>query len=170
MRACHRRERLHSSFDDPRLVADAGLPPPGDPPAGPIAPSWPPCPTPPCKRRGGVALRLVVSRVPACPDAQLRLFPSWGYHAFISDRPGDPVALTADHRRHAAVEATIRDLKYGVGRKHFPSGHFGANAAWLALNVLAHNLARWVGQLGPRRSKRCARCSGARSPAPAFMH
>ena len=104
----------------------------------------------PFKRRGGAPLRLVVSRVPARPAAQLRLFPCWGYHAFLTDRPGDPVALAAAHRRHATVEATIRDLKYGLGLNHFPSGHFGANAAWLALNVMAHNLARWVGQLGLR--------------------
>ena len=108
----------------------------------------------PFKRRGGAPLRLLVSRVPARQDAQLRLFPSWAYHACISDRPGDPATLAAAHRRHATVEATIRDLKYGVGLNHFPSGHFGANAAWLAVNVLAHNLARWVGQLGLRTAQR----------------
>jgi hypothetical protein len=29
-----------------------------------------------------------------------------------------------------------------------PSGKFGANAAWLALNVMAHKLCRWMGRLG----------------------
>jgi Transposase DDE domain group 1 len=29
-----------------------------------------------------------------------------------------------------------------------PSGKFGANAAWLALNVIAHDLCRWLGRLG----------------------
>lgn len=104
----------------------------------------------PFKRCGGPAIRLVVTRVPEPHDAQLRLLPSWDYHAFISDRPGDPATLARSHRRHAAVEATIRDLKYGLGLNHFPSGRFGANAAWLALNVLAHNLARWVTRLGLR--------------------
>jgi len=28
-----------------------------------------------------------------------------------------------------------------------PSGRFAANAAWLAFNVLAHNLARWVSRI-----------------------
>ncbi len=28
------------------------------------------------------------------------------------------------------------------------SGKFGANAAWLAFQVMAHNLARWVATLG----------------------
>ncbi len=31
---------------------------------------------------------------------------------------------------------------------HLPSGRFGANAAWLALNVIAHNLSRWVARIG----------------------
>ena len=46
------------------------------------------------------------------------------------------------------VENVIRDLKYGLALNHMPSGKFGANAAWLALNVIAHNLARWMGRLG----------------------
>ena len=58
------------------------------------------------------------------------------------------VELEADHRRHAEIENTIRDLKYGVGLNHLPSGRFGANAAWLALNVMAHNLARFSTRLG----------------------
>jgi hypothetical protein len=28
-----------------------------------------------------------------------------------------------------------------------PSGRFGANAAWLGLNVIAHNLMRWTGRI-----------------------
>src|SRR6266511_2770262 len=59
-----------------------------------------------------------------------------------------PLELEADHRRHAEVENTIRDLKYGVGLNHLPSGKFAANAAWLTLNVIAHNLARWVSRIG----------------------
>ena len=46
------------------------------------------------------------------------------------------------------VENVIRDSKYGLGLNHMPSGKFGANAAWLALNVIAHNLCRWMGRLG----------------------
>ncbi len=42
----------------------------------------------------------------------------------------------------------IRDLKYGVGLNHMPSGRFGANAAWMWLNILAHDLGRWVGRIG----------------------
>jgi len=35
-----------------------------------------------------------------------------------------------------------------VGLNHLPTGKFVANAAWLALQVMAHNLALWVGRLG----------------------
>src|SRR5258708_16472639 len=69
-------------------------------------------------------------------------------HGVIGERGGDMVVLEADHRRHAEIENTIRDLKYGVGLNHLPSGRFGANAAWLALNVIAHNLARWSSRIG----------------------
>ena len=56
--------------------------------------------------------------------------------------------MKADHRRHAEVENAIRDLKYGVGLNHLPSGRFGANGAWLAVQVMAHNLARWTARIG----------------------
>ena len=50
--------------------------------------------------------------------------------------------------RHAEVENAIRDLKYGVGLNHMPSGRFAANGAWLAVQVMAHNLARWTARIG----------------------
>jgi hypothetical protein len=56
--------------------------------------------------------------------------------------------LEVDHRRHAEIENIIRDLKCGVGLNHLSSGRFGANAAWLAINVTAHNLARFSTRLG----------------------
>jgi hypothetical protein len=64
------------------------------------------------------------------------------YHAFITDRAGETLILEADHRRHAEIENAIRDLKYGMGLNHLPSGRFAANGAWLAIHVTAHNLAR----------------------------
>ena len=51
-------------------------------------------------------------------------------------------------RRHAEIENAIRDLKYGVGLNHMPSGRFAANGAWLAVQVMAHNLARWTARIG----------------------
>ena len=94
------------------------------------------------------AVRLIVRRVKPTPGSQLALFVNYSYHAFISDREGELLGLEADHRRHAEIENAIRDLKYGVGLNHLPSGRFGANAAWLAVQVIAHNLARWTARLG----------------------
>ena len=93
-------------------------------------------------------VRLIVRRVKPTPGSQLALFASYSYHGFITDRDGDTLELEADHRRHAEVENAIRDLKYGVGLNHLPSGRFAANAAWLAVQVLAHNLARWTARIG----------------------
>jgi len=92
--------------------------------------------------------RLIVRRVRPTPGTQLALLTNYSYHAFITDREGELLDLEADHRRHAEVENVIRDLKYGVGLNHLPSGRFAANGAWLVLNVIAHNLARWVVRIG----------------------
>ena len=95
-----------------------------------------------------VPVRLIVRRVKPTPGSQLALFTTYSYHAFITDREGDTLDLEADHRRHAEIENAIRDLKYGVGLNHLPSGRFPANAAWLAVQVMAHNLARWTARIG----------------------
>ena len=93
-------------------------------------------------------VRLIVRRVRPTPGSQLALLTIYDYHPFITNRVGETLFLEADHRRHAVVEDVIRDLKYGVGLNHLPSGRFGANAAWLMLNALAHNLGRWVRRIG----------------------
>ncbi len=92
--------------------------------------------------------RLIVRRVQPAPGSQLALLTDYSYHACITDREGDTLELEADHRRHAEIENAIRDLKYGVGLNHLPSGRFPANAAWLAVQVMAHNLARWTARIG----------------------
>ncbi len=92
-------------------------------------------------------VRLIVRRVKPTPGSQLALFASYSYHAFITDRDGDVLELEADHRRHAEIENAIRDLKYGVGLNHLPSGRFAANAAWLSVQVMGHNLARLTGRI-----------------------
>lgn len=62
--------------------------------------------------------------------------------------------MTAIRQRHLSGKPTpnvlqcVAYLKYGVGLNHLPSGRFGANAAWLALNVMAHNLSRWTVKIG----------------------
>ena len=93
-------------------------------------------------------VRLIVRRVKPTPGSQLALFTTYSYHAFITDRAGNTLDLEADHRRYAEIENAIRDLKYGVGLNHLPSGRFPANGAWLAVQVTAHNLARWTTRIG----------------------
>ncbi|MBI2168443.1 MAG: transposase, partial [Actinobacteria bacterium] len=92
-------------------------------------------------------VRLVVRRTRLL-GPQATLWPDWRHHAFITDRVGDAVALDADHRHHAVVELAIRDWKEGAGADHCPSGRFFANAAWVVLAALAHNVLRWMAALG----------------------
>ncbi len=108
---------------------------------------WPRPPYRPFGRKAPL-VRLIVRRVRPTPGSQLALVVDYAYHAFVTDRVGEMIELEADHRRHAEVENTIRDLKYGVGLNHMPSGRFGANTAWLGINVIAHNLARWTTRIG----------------------
>ena len=93
-------------------------------------------------------VRLIVRRVQPTPGSQLALFATYSYHGCITDREGETLELEADHRRHAEIENAIRDLKYGMGLNHLPSGSFPANGAWLAVQVMAHNLARWTARIG----------------------
>ena len=101
-------------------------------------------------------VRLIVRRVRPTPGSQLALFTNYSYHAFITDREGDTLDLEADHRRHAEIENAIRDLKYGVGLNHLPSGRFPANPE-PAEGGLAGRTGhgpqpgRWCGAWWPRR-------------------
>ncbi len=93
--------------------------------------------------RDQITLRLLVRRVRPTPGSQLAMDVVFDYHAILTDRDGLMLEVEADHRAHAVVELAIRDLKAG-GLAHVPSGKFGANAAWLGLAVLAHNIGRWT--------------------------
>jgi hypothetical protein len=103
-------------------------------------------------RGNGTWVRLIVRRTPTPPGLrdpeQAALFPTFEYHPFITDQPGDPVELDRFHRGHAEVELAIRDLKYGLGLNHLPTKSFAGNHAWLVLQTLAHNLGRWTARLG----------------------
>jgi hypothetical protein len=84
--------------------------------------------------------RLIVRRVKDAryPDA---LFPVWRYHPFFTDST-EPVAdADITHRRHAIIETVFADLIDGP-LAHMPSGHFGANSAWVLCAAIAHNLLR----------------------------
>jgi hypothetical protein len=109
--------------------------------------------TPFADRKGARPVRLIVRRVRPTPGSQLAAFVLYDYHPFITDRDGTLLELEADHRRHAEVENAIRELKYGVGLNHLPSGRFAANGAWLAVQVIAHNLARWTAVIGLRETR-----------------
>lgn len=94
------------------------------------------------------ARRLIVRRVHLhAQEGQEELFAYWRHFAFLTNRTEDMHAVDAEHRDHAEVELAIRDLK-DQALAHFPSGQFNANAAWTVIACLAHNLSRWVGQLG----------------------
>jgi hypothetical protein len=98
-----------------------------------------------------VTRRLVVRRTRLTDPHQLKLWPDWRHHAFLTDVTGTAVDVDAFHRRHAVVELAIRDVKEGAGLEHIPSGNFQANSAWLQCAVLAHNLIRWTATLGEIR-------------------
>ncbi len=96
-----------------------------------------------------VTARLIVRRVRRLRprDGQLELDTDlWRHHTVLTDRPEPLLTVEAEHRAHAVIETVIADLKNSA-MAHLPSGDFNANAAWLALAALAHNLTRAVATL-----------------------
>jgi hypothetical protein len=98
--------------------------------------------------RPQVTRRLIVRRTRLTDRRQLKLWPDWRHHAFLTDLTSDAVDVDRFHRHHAVIELAIRDLKQGAGLEHIPSGNFHANSAWLQCTALAHNLIRWTAILG----------------------
>lgn len=100
--------------------------------------------------------RLVVRRT-RLVGAQAELWPNWRYFPFLTNRTEPLEVVEAEHRQHAVVELTIRDLK-DQALAHFPSGQFAANSAWTVIGSLAHNLTRWTTVIGlPGETVRAAR-------------
>lgn len=89
--------------------------------------------------------RLVVRRV---KDARFRdsLFPVWRYHPFFTNTDLPTTQADITHRQHAIIETVFADLIDGP-LAHMPSGHFGANSAWVLCAAIAHNLLRGAGVL-----------------------
>jgi Transposase DDE domain group 1 len=89
--------------------------------------------------------RLVVRRV---KDARYRdtLFPVWRYHPFFTNTDLPTAEADITHRQHAVIETVFSDLIAGP-LAHMPSGHFGANSAWVLCAAIAHNLLRAAGVL-----------------------
>lgn len=90
--------------------------------------------------------RLIVRRT-RLVGVQAELFPDWRHHCFATNRTVPMLIADIDHRDHATIELVIRDLK-DQALKHFPSGRYNANSAWTVIAALAHNLGRWVTQIG----------------------
>ena len=56
------------------------------------------------------------------------------------------IQAEGQHRDHAVVEQVFADVTSGP-LAHMPSGVFAANAAWLSIAAMAHNLLRAAGAL-----------------------
>ena len=97
-----------------------------------------------------VTARLIVRRVRAknekAAEGMDELFPAWRYHAVLTDSPLELVQAESQHRDHAIIEQVNADL-YAGALAHLPSGVFTANAAWLVIAAMAHNLLRAAGTL-----------------------
>jgi hypothetical protein len=97
-----------------------------------------------------ITARLIVRRVkdlnPKASEGQDELFTAWRYHAVFTDSPFVLLQAEEQHRDHAQVEQVFADLASGP-LAHLPSGYFPANAAWLCLAAIAHNLLRAAGAL-----------------------
>jgi hypothetical protein len=105
------------------------------------------------KKGQAVTARLIVRRVrdlnKKAADGQDELFPVWRYHAVFTDTPFELIQAEGQHRDHAVVEQVFADVTSGP-LAHMPSGVFAANAAWLSIAAMAHNLLRAAGALASR--------------------
>jgi Transposase DDE domain group 1 len=102
------------------------------------------------KKKQAVTARLVVRRVrdlnKKAAAGMDELFPAWRYHSVFTDSPFELIQAEGQHRGHAIVEQAFADVTSGP-LAHLPSGHFAANAAWLSIAAMAHNLVRAAGAL-----------------------
>ncbi|WP_181442568.1 IS1380 family transposase [Streptomyces tateyamensis] len=102
------------------------------------------------KKAEQVTARLIVRRVrrlnAEVVAGQGELFTAWRYHPIFTDSPFEMLQAELHHRQHATIEQVIADGK-GSALAHLPSGEFQANAAWLTLWAIAHNLLRAAGAL-----------------------
>ena len=103
-----------------------------------------------------ITARLVVRRVKDANHLDA-LFPVWRHHPFLTNTDLPTAQADITHRRHAIIETVFADLIDGP-LAHIPSGHFGANSAWILCAAIAHNLLRAAGVLagGPHAAARGA--------------
>jgi Transposase DDE domain group 1 len=102
------------------------------------------------KKGQAVTARLIVRRVrdqnKKAGIGQDELFPVWRHHAVFTDSPFELIQAEGQHRDHAVIEQVFADVTSGP-LAHMPSGVFVANAAWLSIAAMAHNLVRAAGAL-----------------------
>jgi hypothetical protein len=102
------------------------------------------------KKGQDITARLIVRRVrdlnKQAAAGQGELFSAWRYHALFTDSPFTLLQAEEQHRDHAQVEQVLADWTDGP-LAHLPSGSFPANAAWLTLAAISHNLLRAAGSL-----------------------
>jgi hypothetical protein len=95
-----------------------------------------------------ITARLIIRRVKKTSgEATGELFDVYRYQAVFTNSPFDLVTTDTHHRdRAGTIEQVFADLNDSA-LAHFPSGRFAANAAWLTLAALTHNLLRAAGCL-----------------------
>jgi hypothetical protein len=89
---------------------------------------------------------LICRRERPHPGAQLSFTDVDGhrFQCFITDQPDEDIAaLEALHRQHAQVEDRVKTLK-ATGASFLPFHSFAANAAWLELALIAHDVIVWT--------------------------
>ncbi|WAX76774.1 hypothetical protein [Streptomyces sp. KMM 9044] len=87
-------------------------------------------------------LTRLATHTPLLPGAgQGELFTSWRYHPVFTNSPFTMLEAELHHRQHAIADGKSPALA------HLPSGDFQANAAWLTLWAMSHNLLRAAGTL-----------------------
>jgi len=59
-----------------------------------------------------------------------------------------PASIASVSQRTTWSAGYRNDFDLALSLNHLPSGRFGANAAWLALNVMSHKLSRWTVRIG----------------------
>ena len=90
--------------------------------------------------------RLICRRERPHPGAQLSFSDVDGhrFQCFITDQQDEDIAaLEVLHRQHAEVEDRVKTLK-ATGAERLPFHSFTANAAWLELALIAHDVMVWT--------------------------
>ena len=111
-------------------------------------PTWPRLNTPLTRvNPAPQTVRLIVRRVKPTPGSQLAPVRQIQLSRLHHRPQGDILELEAGHRRHAEIGERHPGPEVRCRPQPSPSGRFAANAAWLAVQVMAHNLARWTARI-----------------------